>query len=202
MNGFFYIDSVTKQQCGPFSLSELESKNISSETMVWHSGMTDWVAAGTVEELAQLFGGQPKASSQINVEENAAQNQATNYNYQQQPQQNINPQNGQYNNNNGNYGGNPYMNNYYNQTEVRPMPKNWLVESILATIFCCWPFGIAGIIAANKVSSLYLMGDYDGSEQASRNAKKWTMVAFFINIVLIVLYILFVVVLGVASSIY
>lgn len=69
-------------------------------------------------------------------------------------------------------------------------PKTWLVESILATIFCCLPFGIAGIVNATKVDSLYAQGLYDQSIQASANAKKWTMVALIIGIVWIVIYII------------
>lgn len=34
-------------------------------------------------------------------------------------------------------------------------PKTWMAESILVTVFCCLPFGIAGIVFASKVSSLY-----------------------------------------------
>src|SRR5687768_7180297 len=34
-------------------------------------------------------------------------------------------------------------------------PKNWLVESILVTLFCCpWVFGILAIINAAKVETL------------------------------------------------
>ena len=41
-------------------------------------------------------------------------------------------------------------------------PKNWLVESILVTIFCCLPFGIAGIVFASQVNSKWAAGDYNG----------------------------------------
>ncbi len=57
-------------------------------------------------------------------------------------------------------------------------PKNWLVESILATIFCCLPFGIAGIVFAVQVNSKYQAGDYAGALQASKDAGKWTKIAF------------------------
>lgn len=66
-------------------------------------------------------------------------------------------------------------------------PKNWLVESILATIFCCLPFGIAGIIFATKVDSAYKIGDIAGAEEASRQAGKWTKVAFFLGIATFIL---------------
>lgn len=73
------------------------------------------------------------------------------------------------------------------------MPKTWLAESILATIFCCLPFGIVGIVHAAKVESAYKSGDYDGAERASAEAKKWTMLGFWIGLVGIGLYLIFVV---------
>jgi tetrahydromethanopterin S-methyltransferase subunit E len=52
-------------------------------------------------------------------------------------------------------------------------PKNYLVESILVTIFCCLPFGIAGIVFASQVNSKFAVGDYEGAIASSKNAKKW-----------------------------
>lgn len=69
-------------------------------------------------------------------------------------------------------------------------PKNWLVESILVTIFCCLPFGIAGIVFASQVNAKWASGDYDGALKSSREAGKWTKVGFFIGIAGIVLYII------------
>jgi hypothetical protein len=68
-------------------------------------------------------------------------------------------------------------------------PKNWLVESILVTLFCCLPFGIAGIVFASQVNSKYASGDYAGAVEASKNAGKWTKIGFWIGIVVIVLWI-------------
>ncbi|MEO6149484.1 MAG: CD225/dispanin family protein [Mucilaginibacter sp.] len=76
-------------------------------------------------------------------------------------------------------------------------PKNWLVESILVTILCCLPFGIAGIVNAAAVNSRYDAGDFEGALRASQQAGKWTKIGFFVGIVFIVLYVIFVVVLGV-----
>ena len=78
-------------------------------------------------------------------------------------------------------------------------PKNWLAESILVTLFCCLPFGIAGIVNAAQVSSKFASGDYDGSLRASLEAAKWTKIGFFVGIGVIALYILFFVVLGVGG---
>jgi hypothetical protein len=67
-------------------------------------------------------------------------------------------------------------------------PKNWLVESILVTIFCCLPFGIAGIVFASQVSSHWARGDYAAAQQASQDAGKWTKIGFFVGLAVFVLY--------------
>ena len=84
---------------------------------------------------------------------------------------------------------------YSNQEQavIPPVrPKNWLVESILVTIFCCLPFGIAGIVFSSQVNSKYNAGDYDGALKASQDAGKWTKIGFFIglalNIILLIVY--------------
>ena len=68
--------------------------------------------------------------------------------------------------------------------------KTWMAESILVTVFCCLPFGIAGIVFASKVSSLYAAGNYEAALQASKDAGKWTKIGFIVGLVVIVLYLL------------
>ncbi|MEA5128830.1 MAG: CD225/dispanin family protein [Proteiniphilum sp.] len=60
--------------------------------------------------------------------------------------------------------------------DIPPLkPRNWLWQSILATLFCCIPFGVVGIIYAAKVDSLYFNGKYEESERMSRKARMWTL---------------------------
>ena len=66
--------------------------------------------------------------------------------------------------------------------ETNVCPKTWMVESILATIFCCLPLGIAGIVNASKVTTLFADGKVEAAQAASANAKKWTLWAFFIGL--------------------
>ena len=73
------------------------------------------------------------------------------------------------------------------------MPKTWLTESILVTLFCCLPFGIVGIINASRVESRYRVGDMNGAQQASMEAGRWTKIGFFGAIAGIILYILLIV---------
>lgn len=53
----------------------------------------------------------------------------------------------------------------------------------IATLFCCLPFGIIGIINASKVSSLYAQGLVDEAKAASATAETWTKIAFWCGIV-------------------
>ena len=70
------------------------------------------------------------------------------------------------------------------------MPKTWLVESILVTIFCCLPFGIIGIVNATKIETLYYSGQYEQALNHSRQAKKWTLWGLFSMLIFWVLYLM------------
>ena len=70
---------------------------------------------------------------------------------------------------------------------VPKRPKNYLLASILATIFCCLPFGIIGIINASQVDSKYKKADYAGAEKSSKNAKTILILSVILGIVLYVI---------------
>ena len=84
------------------------------------------------------------------------------------------------------------MENSFQSQAPQPKPKNWLVESILATIFCCLPFGIAGIVFAAQVNNKYQSGDYAGAVQASKEAGKWTKISFFTGIAIFIAWLIFI----------
>ncbi len=67
-------------------------------------------------------------------------------------------------------------------------PNNWLWQSIVATIVCCLPFGIVGIIFAVKVDSLYFKGQYAESERVAQKAKMWTLLAFGVGLIYIIFW--------------
>lgn len=85
---------------------------------------------------------------------------------------------------------------YPTQGTPQVQPKNWLVESILVTIFCCLPFGIAGIVFATQVNSKYAAGDYAGALKASQDAGKWTKIGFWIGVIGIACYLAFIFLFG------
>ena len=71
----------------------------------------------------------------------------------------------------------------------RPVP-NYLVQSILVTIFCCLIGGIVAIVHAAQVNGLLRAGDYAGALRASNSAKGWCWASFWIGLVGGILYIL------------
>ena len=94
----------------------------------------------------------------------------------------------------------PYYRPNYAQGQ-RPMrPDNYLVWAILCTILCCLPLGIVSIIYSSKVDGLYNSGDYAGAEDASKKAKNYAMWGAIISVIGVVLYILFIVVLGFTAA--
>lgn len=170
MNRYFYIDSEGKQK-GTFSPEELKSENIKKDTLVWTQGMNEWMRASDVAELDIIFA----ESTGYYPPQPAAQSAAQPAVSSAQPAG-------------------------YGAPQQQPMPKSWLIESILATVLpfllCSSIFsllGIIGIVHASKVESLYIRGDYAGSLEASSQAGKWTKIAMWIGIAWVVLWIVVVV---------
>ncbi|MDR0976373.1 MAG: CD225/dispanin family protein [Prevotellaceae bacterium] len=83
------------------------------------------------------------------------------------------------------------------KVEGRP-PKSYLIFAILVTIFCCLPFGIVGIVYANKVEDRFYAGDMEGALRASSTAKMWTLIGFLCGLGAVILYVVLYAVLGVA----
>ena len=160
------------QQMGPYTVEQLKLYHVTPETDVWTEGMANWVKAKTVPELATLF-----MNAGVNAGMGAAgaaygaaqgfQNQAA---QQAQPAQNAG------------YGGYP--------------PKSWTAEAVLVTLFCCMPFGIVGLVHATMVSLYYNRGEFEAAEQASKTAGKWVKIAFFLGLAIIILYTIFILVVG------
>lgn len=147
-------------QKGPLTLDELRVEHIRKEQLVWTQGMTDWKPAYDIADLKSLF-------------------EVSETTFQHQHQTTPPP---------------PHQTDTGN---VPLMPKTWMVETILVTIL---PFilcgnilsliGIAGIVNASKVESLYNSGLYDRAQEASDNAARWTKITFWIAIAAIVLAII------------
>lgn len=174
---YYYIDELTKQQQGPYPLDELRNKNIRPETMVWKSGMPNWTRADAVEELAFLF------NSNIPIPQEKKEPVKKNLDIRH------NVESSTYTNR-SNYSAND---NKWNN--IVPMPKNWLIESILLSIFCCSPVSVVGIYFASKVESLYYAKEYAAATKASNNARNWSLAGILFIPACYLIFMLFAVIL-------
>ncbi|MDE6396486.1 MAG: CD225/dispanin family protein, partial [Muribaculaceae bacterium] len=63
MPKYYYIDA-NGQQTGPFNLNELVNQPITRQTYVWREGLSSWVMADQLPELAPSFNNVPPAYTQ------------------------------------------------------------------------------------------------------------------------------------------
>ena len=63
---------------------------------------------------------------------------------------------------------------------------NYLVPAILCTLFCCLPFGIAGILFAVQANSKVQQGDIDGAAAAASKAKLMCLLSFVLGLISII----------------
>lgn len=105
-----------------------------------------------------------------NVPELAARFNATQQPYQQQPyQQPV---------------------NQYGQPMAEPCPPNYMVFSILVTLFCCLIGGIIAIVYSSGVNSAYAAGDIATARSKSNSAKTWCIVSAAIGLVTTAIYVI------------
>lgn len=79
-------------------------------------------------------------------------------------------------------------------------PKDYLVESILVTLFCCMVFGILGIVYSVQANSAFSSGNIVAANEFSTKAKQWVTYGFWCGIAVVGVY-LFLLMIGVASGI-
>ncbi len=72
----------------------------------------------------------------------------------------------------------------------RPTVPDYLPWAVLATLFCCLPFGVVAIVYAVQANSRRGQGDGAGALVAARNAKTWTWVSFWVGLAVLVIYLL------------
>lgn len=72
-------------------------------------------------------------------------------------------------------------------TEAIP---NYLAQSVLVTLCCCMPVGIAAIVFSSQVNGKLASGDIEGAKESSRKAKLCAYWAFGLGILLGIIQIL------------
>ncbi|NLN77743.1 MAG: hypothetical protein GX141_02355 [Armatimonadetes bacterium] len=61
---------------------------------------------------------------------------------------------------------------YYPQVAI----KDFFVESLLVTLFCCLPFGIIALVFSSQAKSRLSVGDYVGAQSAANSAKTFVQI--------------------------
>ena len=73
-------------------------------------------------------------------------------------------------------------------SSARVAVNNNLVWAILATLFCCLPFGIVAIVYAAQVDAKVSAGDIAGAQLSARHAGMWSWISFGVFMAVIVVY--------------
>jgi hypothetical protein len=84
----------------------------------------------------------------------------------------------------------PSRYNAYDRNRPRHV-KTYLVESILVTLFCCMPFGVAAIIFAAQASGAVSSGNYEKAESLAGQAKNYVTIAVIIGLLINVIGFIF-----------
>ena len=77
---------------------------------------------------------------------------------------------------------------YPPQQPAGQAPNNYLVWSILVTLFCCLPFGIVAIVKSSQVNGLWAQGRYAEAQASADSAKKWVIWSAVIGVVVGIIY--------------
>lgn len=67
---------------------------------------------------------------------------------------------------------------------------DYLVWAILATIFCCLPFGIVAIVYAAQAKGHLSSGDFEAAEEAASKARTWCLAATLTGLGVVLIYLL------------
>ncbi|RMH78760.1 MAG: DUF2510 domain-containing protein [Actinomyces sp.] len=60
---------------------------------------------------------------------------------------------------------------------VTSRPDPWLWQSILATLFCCLPFGVVAIVYAAQANSAIAAGNWAEAQRQAAKARQWTLIS-------------------------
>jgi interferon-induced transmembrane protein/uncharacterized protein DUF4339 len=177
-SGEWYYAKNNQQQ-GPVTLQAIQEMvrggQIQPGDLIWRQGMANWLAASQVPEVyaarADAAAPAPAYAPPGYAPPTAAPSPYSQQPYGQQP-----------------YGQPAYGQpvGYFPQQQQQYPPgsvPNYLVPAILATLFCCLPFGIVSIVYAAQVNSKLAAGDYAGAMEASQKAKTWAWWSFGIGLI-------------------
>lgn len=162
---YYFIDSDGTAK-GPVGLDHFKNNHINGHSWVWHDGLPQWVEAHTIPSIRKYMRSDLPLSF-------SSKKEGIDY---EKERVNI-----------PSLGTLPKSDLDILRSRV---PKTWLAEAILITIFCCIPFGVVGIIYASRVAPYWRRGLYGESIYASNSAAFWVKLTIVLTIFIWVIYIL------------
>ncbi len=172
MKKWFY--AINNEQKGPVDeemlVSLIGQGIIKPGTLVWTQGMKDWVRAGDTDAFSAHFGSSAPPQFQNDDDDDPFKMQQT---------VKTSPASG-------------------TRMSGRP-PENHLVKSILVTLFCCLPLGIAAIYYSAQVNSTHQAGDHESALEFSQKADKFGNYSIIASVGFIILYLIFFFAVGIST---
>ncbi|GCB83014.1 hypothetical protein scyTo_0023710, partial [Scyliorhinus torazame] len=80
------------------------------------------------------------------------------------------------------------------QHEQRQLPKDYMVESVLVTVFCCLLSGIVAIIFSHETRMAIQRGDHIHAESTSRKTRVLVLFSLFFGVFVSIGWVIYVVV--------
>lgn len=70
-------------------------------------------------------------------------------------------------------------------------PNSNVALALLSTMLCCFPIGIYAVVLANKVDTLYYLGEYQKAEYTAEDAKKWAIIGIVCGAIIQIVSLIF-----------
>lgn len=175
----YWINFNGKQE-GPMTMEQMAQMGVDETAYVWHSGLPDWVKITKVPELNEMLHNGIAATSeqpeqdtaQPATQQDAAQAETTKRQEDTTPPlpaaQQVPPAMPT-----------PQPRQQAMEEKMPECPPTNLVWAIIATLVCCTPAGIVGIVFAYLTKKHYRQGDYERAKKMSDRGA-WAIIASII----------------------
>lgn len=184
MKFYAMIDGDRK---GPYELEELPGAGVRPSTYIWHKGLDNWVKAEDDPEVCRLFRNH-LYDIMHPVQPTVLDQSGTDNPYKVQPDEPSKPR--------------TRFDRYLEETgETLPTleeidakedksqpPVSMVGFAWLVTILCFFPTGIVALVFAYRTGKEWNQGNREAAYDASRKAKMWTGITFFIGLIVYALF--------------
>ncbi|XP_051836191.1 proline rich transmembrane protein 1B [Antechinus flavipes] len=86
------------------------------------------------------------------------------------------------------------MNSMVAGMDRRPLPKDYMVESVLVTLFCCLITGVIAIVYSHETRAALSRGDLAQAEQASKKARSLVLFSLLFGVFVSTSWVIYVIV--------